>query len=132
MAPVSHLVEVAGGACRRSHHHQPRLVRSLHVVGRYVELRCRKDVGVVRTWGKGNVVQDLDTQHKQPRESSTWKLHACIKLRTNHAICSIIEDVSGCVRKEEQKKRFEIWSRRAYVRNITSREEYLKNFDTQR
>ena len=110
-----------------------RFHKSTSVVGRYVELRCRKDVGVDRTWGKGNVVHDLDTQHKQPRESSTWKLHACIKLRTNHAICSIIiEKFSGCVRKEEQKKRFEIWSRRAYVRNITSREEYLKNFDTQR
>ena len=112
--------------------HQPRLVRSLHVVGKYVELRCRKDVGVVRTWGKGNVVQDLDTQHKQPRESGTWKLHACIKLKTNHAIYSIIENSAVVFGKRNRKSVFEIWSRRAYVRSITSNEEYLESYDTQR
>ena len=88
---------------RKSTGYQPRLVRSLHAVGKYVDLRCRKDIGVVRTWGKGNVAQNLDTQHKQPRESSTWKLHACIKLRTNHAICSIIEKSAVVFGKRNRK-----------------------------
>ena len=46
--------------------------------------------------------------------------------------CSIIEHFSGRVRKEEQEMRFEIWPRRAYVRNISSREVYSMSYDTQK